>query len=294
MSYWPEESLYRRDGVTVPKIGIAVALSLLLHAAVMWQWKFSPRAPGPDKDGKTPLTVHIERLPGPPLSPGADLAPAPPVPPRAAPPVAARPSQPKPRAAPPPPRPMTVPESPVAIAPVPAGTAPMRAPPAGDFASFVEAQRRARGEESAAPPAAPAATTTAAEDANARATRQAIANLATPRTPAMGQDPSRSGGVFQIRSKSSDYAEFMFNGWHSEARRNWAQLVEVRKGNHASIELAVVRQMIDIIRKYEQADFPWHSHRMNRTVTLSARPRDSAGLEEFLMREFFFNPRIAP
>lgn len=163
----------------------------------------------------------------------------------------------------------------------------MRAPPAVDFAAFIESQRRARGES-------PAATPQPAEDDNARATRQAVANLSTPKAQALGHDPSRSGGVFNVKRRAVDYAEFTFNGWHSEARRNWAQDITVRKGNHATIELAVVREMIDIIRKYEQGDFPWYSHRLRRTVTRSARLRDSAELEEFLMQEFFFNPRVAP
>jgi hypothetical protein len=289
MSYWHEASDHRRDGVTIPHIGVAVALSILLHAVVLWQTNFSLRAPGPDDSATPRLTVRLEQLPGPPPTEGA----APPVllPPRA---PRDAPAQAAPRA--PPPQPQGAPLPVIARDPPPktpadtSAAAPVRAPPASDFAAFVEAQRRARGEPAEAAPAAPPAS----EDANARATRQAIANLAIPRTPAFGHDPSRSGGVFHLRSKSIDYAEFMFNGWHSEARRNWAQLVEVRKGNHASIELAVVRQMIDIIRKYEQGDFPWYSHRMNRTVTLSARPRDTQGLEEFLIREFFYNPRIAP
>jgi len=100
--------------------------------------------------------------------------------------------------------------------------------------------------------------------------------------------------VFTLKRRAVDYAEFTFNGWHSEARRNWAQEITVRKGNHPTIELAVVREMIEIIRKYEQGDFPWYSYRLRRTVTRSARLRDSAELEEFLMQEFFYNPRVAP
>ncbi len=97
-----------------------------------------------------------------------------------------------------------------------------------------------------------------------------------------------------MRSRGVDYAELMFNGWHTEARRNMAQLIEVRKGEHGNIELAVVRKMIEIIRANVQGDFQWRSHRMNRVVTLSARQRDNARLEEFMLREFFYNPRIRP
>jgi hypothetical protein len=121
-----------------------------------------------------------------------------------------------------------------------------------------------------------------------------VANLSTQKAQGVGYDPNRSGGIFTMKSRGVDYAEFMFNGWHSDARRNLQQLVEVRKGNNENIELAVVRKMIEIIRANVQGDFQWRSHRMNKVVTLSARQRDNAGLEEFLMREFFYNPRIAP
>ncbi len=97
-----------------------------------------------------------------------------------------------------------------------------------------------------------------------------------------------------MKRKGVDYAEFMFHGWHADARRNMDQLVEVRLGGNSNIELAVVRKMIEIIRSHVQGDFTWRSHRMNRVVTLSARQQDTAALEEFMLREFFFNPRIAP
>jgi hypothetical protein len=173
------------------------------------------------------------------------------------------------------------------VEPTVAAPAPLRIPPAADLASYIEAQRRARGDT-------PSAAPQPAEDENARATRLAVANLATQKAQGFGYDPKRSGGVFQIKSKGVDYAEFMFFGWHADARRDLAQLVEVRKGTNNNIELAVVRKMIEIIRSYEQADFSWRSHRLNRNVMLSARQRDSAGLEEFLMREFFYDPRVAP
>jgi hypothetical protein len=37
----------------------------------------------------------------------------------------------------------------------------------------------------------------------------------------------------------------------------------------------------------------WISQRLRRDVTLSARPADNAGLEDFLMQEFFADPRVA-
>ena len=64
-------------------------------------------------------------------------------------------------------------------------------------------------------------------------------------------------------------------------------MIEVRKGTNPDIRLAVVRKIIEIIRAQEPRDFIWVSRKMSRQVALSARPSDTAALEEFLMREFF-------
>jgi hypothetical protein len=52
--------------------------------------------------------------------------------------------------------------------------------------------------------------------------------------------------------------------------------------------------MILLIREYYSGDFKWESHRLQRVVTLSARPEDQAGLEEFMMKEFFDTPGVRP
>ena len=91
-----------------------------------------------------------------------------------------------------------------------------------------------------------------------------------------------------------DYAEFVFYGWNKDINRDTMQHIEVRKGNASDIRVAVVRRMIAIIREHEQEDFVWESQRLNRNVTLSARSRDNAGLEEFMLREFFEDPRRPP
>ena len=108
-----------------------------------------------------------------------------------------------------------------------------------------------------------------------------------------GYDPTRRGGVFHIEHLSDDAAEFIFYGWHKAMRRNMAQLIEVRKGGNPNIRIAIIRRMIAIIREYEQDDFVWESQRLGRNVTLSARARDNAGLEDFLMIEFFGEQRGA-
>ncbi|MGZ8265062.1 MAG: hypothetical protein ACXW2I_12745, partial [Burkholderiales bacterium] len=79
--------------------------------------------------------------------------------------------------------------------------------------------------------------------------------------------------------------------WNKDIQRNTLQLIEVRKGSEPDIRIAVVRRMIAIIREQEKEDFVWESKRLGRNLLLSARVRDNAGLEEFLMREFFGDPR---
>ncbi len=53
------------------------------------------------------------------------------------------------------------------------------------------------------------------------------------------------------------------------------------------IRLAIVRSMIRIIRRDYDGDFKWESRRLGNVLTLSARVEDTAGLESFLMQEFF-------
>ncbi len=285
----------RTDVVSIPTIWIAAALSLVIHLAVLWEWLPRLRLPSPDelKLGESSLVVRLAPPPSPPSPPPAPAASAipraqssPALKPR--PPVAA----PRPRATPPPviarkePLP-DLPQPPPAVS-VP----PPRVPGDGDLASYVEARRRARAEVTpAAPAAVSGAGAPAVEDDNARANRLAAANLASQRPLNFGYDPARGGGIFTIQRMGYDNAEFMFYGWNSNVERNTAQLIEVRRGGNSDIRIAVVRRMIAIIREHEQTDFVWESKRLGRNLTLSARAQDNAGLEEFMMREFFEDPR---
>jgi outer membrane biosynthesis protein TonB len=178
------------------------------------------------------------------------------------------------------------PEAPAAPQPPAATPQPPARPPAGDLSSYIEARRQARGDP-APPSVESAARAPSAEDENQRANRIAAANVGADRRPSFGTDPSRSGGMFSIQRLTLDYAEFLFYGWNRDINRNTSQLIEVRRGDAPDIRIAVVRRMIAIIRQYEQEDFLWESRRLGRYITLSARQRDNAGLEEFMMREFF-------
>lgn len=108
-------------------------------------------------------------------------------------------------------------------------------------------------------------------------------NLASP-----GEGVS---GVFQILSKGTRRAEFAFNGWRSDQRR-WREVIEVDAGLGGDVDRAIVKRMIELIRSHYTGDFNWESHRLGRVVTLSARPEDNEGLEDFLIREFFGTPVV--
>ena len=166
-----------------------------------------------------------------------------------------------------------------------------RAAPEGDFASSVEARRRAR--EGGAPAAAPSAAPVPEESDSARANRIVAGNLGLGRKPSYNEDKT-GGGIFQMQRMTYDYAEYLFYGWNKDIQRNTTQLISVRRGVHANIRQAVIRSMIGIIRDHEQGDFLWESRRLGRNVMLSARPADDAGLESFLMKEFFDEARQPP
>ena len=162
-----------------------------------------------------------------------------------------------------------------AVPPRPAADVPT------DMQSYVEAQRARRQ---------------AAEGFSGRAPTQ------FPAPPAAGLEPSEdeirlarvkrnltvgTSGIFQIISIESNRAAFSFRGWTSDASNSRREFVQVEIGNNSSIELAIVRKMIEMIRRHYQGNFNWESQRLDRTVVLSARPGDNDGLEAFLLREFF-------
>lgn len=100
-----------------------------------------------------------------------------------------------------------------------------------------------------------------------------------------------TSGIFQIISIESRRAAFSFRGWTTDSSNSRREYVEVEIGNNSSIEIAMVRKMIELIRRYYTGNFNWESQRLDRTVTLSARLEDNEGLEAFLLREFFGEPQ---
>ncbi len=291
MNDWPDAFRNKRDSVTIPTIWVTVALSLLIHGAALW-WlmpRLSLLSPEMSERGKSSprLTVQLAPLPSPRPAPAPSpaLEATPPPPPK----IKAKPPK-TPRPRPKPPvmalnRPAPVPAAPV-IAPAPS-------PPVGDMQSYIEARRRARSETTASAESAPKAPNIPpVEDENARRNRIVTDNLASQRPLTFGYDPSQGGGMFQIVRMAYDNADYLFFGWNKDIQRKTKQLIEVRKGNNSDIRIAVVRSMIALIREHEQGDFLWESPRLGRDIMLSARLRDNAGLEEFLMSDFFPGARM--
>ena len=147
------------------------------------------------------------------------------------------------------------------------GTPPPTPAPAGDLASFIAAQRRARGETASTP--------------STNYNRNLAANLPTAAHGRRRPNPKNGGGIFEIKRLAYDDAVFEFYGWNKDVGQRTPQSFEVRKGNNPDMRIAVVRRMIVIIREHENEDFVWESHRLGRNVTLSARAFRHGGTGKF-------------
>lgn len=290
-----EKRVWRTGALSV-LVHVALLVALLPHVQDL-------RHPGDESPTPTsPLSVALVAPPSPREARPAEAAPpTPPSPPPAArreprvapsapPPVlAAIPRMPEPNA-------VRVPPPAVEALPLPAppprvDVRPSPPPLESDLSSYIASRRAARGESPAATlPAPPAVEGDAAR--RERAIAQNLAGLNVPRD--LTGNPRNGGGLFQITLKSYDFAEFKFYGWHPEIRRQAPQRIEVRKGANPTIDLAIVRRMIQIIRETQKGDFVWRSDRQGRDITLSARPEDNERLERFLMDEMFGPPLRPP
>lgn len=253
-----------RFEIVVRRIDLAVAASVLLHLVLFLLPAPQPK-PVPPASASAPLQVVIAN---PRREPETEAQAVPPRPverpeprvvPRPAPLARSTPSPvPVPKVEPSPPRPAPEPE-------------PRREAPAVDMMAAVEARRAARrsAENARSGPSGPPV-----EDAATR-------NL---RTLTGGEGV---GGVFEVLEKGVRTGRFAFNGWKPDSRNRWREVIEVDAGLGGDVEVAMVRRMIELIRTHYSGDFRWESHRLHRVVTLSARPEDQSGLEEFLVKEFF-------
>jgi hypothetical protein len=299
MNDWRSGPDYRHDVITVRVIWVAFVLSLLVHVAALWISPPLMRSPTLDPDARTePAPSLVARL-APRATPAERLPPpVPPSPPPQASSPARQRAQKSPPAPPPPPQIARIEPVPgIAPAPPAPPAPPVETPPTArpavesDLSSYIAERRRARGEATATVAQGRAPDAPPAEGEKERLNRVVAANLGLNRVPTFGDDPKRGGGMFQLRRMGSDDAEFWFNGWIQDIGRVSRQLIEVRKGANPDIRVAVVRKIIEIIRAHEPGDFVWVSRRLGRQIALSARPNDNAGLEEFMMREFFGDAR---
>jgi hypothetical protein len=171
-------------------------------------------------------------------------------------------------------------EKPVEEKPLPTKEEPKEPPKEMDMQAYIEAQRKAHGRPTPSDTAAP-------EESDAsRGTRNALANIAAINGRG-GQDPNETGGVFSVTNKTFNSADLKFRGWNPNFKRRWLTAVTVERGSEPDIETAIVKKMIELIRKEKTGDFEWDSHRLNKVVTLSARPQDTQELMNFLFKEMF-------
>ena len=139
------------------------------------------------------------------------------------------------------------------------------------------------------------------EDYAARENKAAIANARGPtidelRDANIKRNLQQQGtsGIFEIRQKTFRTGQFSFKGWKNDYSNSRLEIIDVEAGTDGNIDLAIVKKMIEIIRREFKGDFNWESQRLGRVIVLSARMEDNAGLEEVLMREFFATNGLYP
>ncbi|MHB1592054.1 MAG: hypothetical protein ACYCTW_11060 [Sulfuricella sp.] len=251
-----------------------VPLAAIIWLVIIWKFGYSLTSPKVEMVASAPIEASFVELP--------NVAPSkrPDVQPKSLPKQASKPRiKPRPAASP---RPDIAAAKPVA--PVKPAPAPNLAPPT-DLLAYVNAAReRRRAAEMSAE----------REDAEAKANERAPSDdeirMANIRR---NLQPQGTNGVFQIVRVGIRTGEFSFRGWTKDVSDSRRELIEVDAGPNGDVELAIVRSMITLIRKYYKGDFNWESQRLNRVVILSARMEDNAGLEDFLISEFF-DPGAGP
>jgi hypothetical protein len=262
---------------------LAIAFSLLVHLLALFAFNFKRLLDNPRAQG-TPISVRLSLPPSPPR---AQTPPPPPI----QPPVQSKPRpKPVPKVAKKSPEPKVIatdkpaPFAVEAPAPVPARPSPPPSPPANqasaptDMMSYVNAARERRQQ---------------AEGEAEKINAAAVARERKPSEDELRDEiikrnlKSGTSGIFQIVNMGPHSAQFVFKGWTNDFSNARREFVQVEAGPDEDIKRNVVRKMIELIRRYYTGDFNWDSQRLGRVVVLSARPEDNAGLEDFLILEFF-------
>ena len=245
-----------------------LVLSILLHALLLLVVRDMARPEGEQgAKGPRPLVVQLQPRPIPQIATPEVTTPAPP------------PRAPAKRHL------MTIPRetasNTVPLEPPPVVERPREPPSPTDFSSLLEARRAQRRAAEEA---------IAQANAAARSQEQAgdgVADANINRNLQSLGGGGGTGGVFRILSMGHRHGQFAFNGWMPQRTNGWREVIDVDAGSDGDLEIAMIRRMIELIRKHYQGNFNWESHRLGRVITLSARKEDTAGLEAFMMREFF-------
>ncbi len=247
---------------------LAILFSLLVHGLILFL--------------AMPSLLDNPAVP-PPSTMQVSLAPAPSVPEPEPPPVPVKPVPPvkiktklmtqKPTGQPPA---FHVPE--VAPSPVPSPPVMANKEQPVDMMAYVQARRQQRQ---------------ASEDDAAKQNAEAVAKELGPSAEQIREQRIKdnlkvgTNGIFEITSLTARHAGFSFRGWTSDYSNARREAFEVEASTGQDIRLLVVKKMITLIRQHYQGDFNWESQRLGRVVVQSARPEDNAGLEDFMMMEFF-------
>lgn len=250
------------------RFAVVLLLSLLLHLTLITTLHRQEPVDAGAAAPRGPLNVRLQPRADPP-PPAEATPPPPPKPVQRSLMTSPRRNPERPALPPPPPEPPPVEPPPKSIPP------PPQPAPQMSFEEMVAARRAQR-----APTVSEHAAAREAAEAGGRSDAILTRNLGTLKADG-------TSGVFEVINKGSRYGTFRFNGWKREASNKWRETFEVDAGLNGDVELALVRRMIDVIRLHYQGDFNWESKRLGRVVVLSARPQDQAGLESFMLREFF-------
>jgi hypothetical protein len=254
---------------------LGLLLTVLLHAVLLWLLRANTESSGMPADtlpaSSKPLEISLlDEAPA--AQPSEAEVTEQPTAPRAI-----RPKPPKPTEQPQPDIDLPAPPPPITLPPPEAPPTPaldLSVPQTTDLSSYMQQmrERRAAAQRAASGEASPPMSDAERRMANIQR------NLQKPGT----------NGIFQIVSKGTLSAQFMFKGWSGQdSSRARSQLFEVSVPPGGDIERAMVQRMIALIRTHYSGDFNWESHRQNRVIVLSARLEDNAELEAFLLREFF-------
>jgi hypothetical protein len=260
------------------RVAIGILLSLLLHGGLLWY--VLSVAPLPIREGTTsaidaPLMITLQQSK--PVPSANAPSPNPPEPVRTSKAPAPRPQKAIKRTeTKPTPRP-TAPRLPQAPSAEPA-------PPTADMSSMLDAARARRQQ---------AEQSESSDDVVARENNKPPSGneVAQANIDFSMHRNGGAGGVFQILSIGPRVGIFRFVGWTGEPSNNTRRTFTVDAGLGGDVQMAIIVRMIEMIREHYKEDFKWDSSRVGRTVTLSARKADEAGLREFLKKEFFEDQR---